>query len=375
MSLLARSALGGSFNMNMMELLTKVRDAGASDLILKVKSPPLLRVHGRLVPVGEELLGVEDIATAARGLVKEKEWQRFEEDFELDLAYQAEGIARFRVNMFRQRGSVSIVCRIIADEIPTIEGLGLPALTADLAMRPRGLILVTGPAASGKSTTQAALIDHRNTNEECHIMTVEDPIEFIHDDKKGLVNQRQVGRDTLSFANGLKYVLRQDPDVILIGEMRDLETMGMAITAAETGHLAIGTLHTTDSAQTVDRVVNAFPSHQQQQIRMQLSINLIAVISQILVDRADGNGRVVCFEMLLGTPAVRNVIREGKTFQIPQLLGMGTSDGMVSMERYMERQIMDGVITMEEAFKWTTRPEELRNLLGPKASQVGANIF
>lgn len=361
--------------MNMMELLTKVRDAGASDLILKVKSPPLLRVHGRLVPVGEELLGVEDIATAARGLVKEKEWQRFEEDFELDLAYQAEGIARFRVNMFRQRGSVSIVCRIIADEIPTIEGLGLPALTADLAMRPRGLILVTGPAASGKSTTQAALIDHRNTNEECHIMTVEDPIEFIHEDKKGLVNQRQVGRDTLSFANGLKYVLRQDPEVILIGEMRDLETMGMAITAAETGHLAIGTLHTTDSAQTVDRVVNAFPSHQQQQIRMQLSINLIAVISQILVDRADGNGRVVCFEILLGTPAVRNVIREGKTFQIPQLLGMGTSDGMVSMERYMERQIMDGVITMEEAFKWTTRPEELRNLLGSKASQVGANIF
>ncbi len=361
--------------MNINEMFFKVKETGASDLIMKVKSPPLIRLNGELMPVGEELLNVEDILTAAKSLTSESDWRCFEEELELDFAYEAEGIARFRINLFRQRGSVSVVCRIISSEIPTIASLGLPEIVADLALRPRGMILVTGPAASGKSTTQAALIDHRNTNEECHIMTVEDPIEFVHSDKKGLVNQRQVGRDTLSFANGLKYVLRQDPDVILIGEMRDLETMGMAITAAETGHLAIGTLHTTDSAQTIDRVINVFPSHQQQQIRMQLSVNLIAVISQILVNRADGQGRIPCFEILLATPAVRNVIREGKTFQITQLLGMGTKEGMISMERYMQGLINDGQITMEEAFRLTSRPEELKNLIGPKAEEFAANIF
>jgi len=361
--------------MNISEMLAKVKEAGGSDLILKVKSLPLIRLSGQLVPVGEEPLEIEDILTAAKSMTGERDWRRFEEELELDFAYQAEGIARFRVNLFWQRGSVSVVCRIISNEIPTIASLGLPEIVADLAMRPRGMVLVTGPAASGKSTTQAALIDHRNTNEECHILTVEDPIEFMHLDKKGLVNQRQVGRDTLSFANGLKYVLRQDPDVILIGEMRDLETIGMGITAAETGHLSIGTLHTTDSAQTVDRVVNAFPSHQQQQVRMQLSINLIAVVSQVLVNRADGQGRIACFEILLVTPAVRNVIREGKTFQIPQLLGMGTTEGMISMERYMQRLIDDGHITMEEAFNRTSRPEELKNLMGPQAAEFAANVF
>ncbi len=361
--------------MRINEILAKVKESGASDVILKVKSPPLLRVNGQLVPAGEETLSVDDILSAAQELSGGQNWEKFNKDLELDFAYEAEGIARFRINLFRQRGSVSVVCRIIPNEIPTIESLALPEMVADLAMRPRGMVLVTGPAASGKSTTQAAIIDHRTTHEECHIMTVEDPIEFVHTDKKGLVNQRQVGRDTLSFANALKYVLRQDPEVILIGEMRDLETMGMGLTAAETGHLAIGTLHTTDSAQTIDRVINAFPSHQQQQIRMQLSVNLIGVISQVLVNRADGQGRIPCFEILLGTPAVRNVIREGKTFQIPQLLGMGTNDGMISMERYMESMINEGLITMEEAFARTSRPEELKNLIGPKADEVAANVF
>lgn len=361
--------------MNVNELLAKVYSSGASDLVLKVMSPPLIRVNGELLRVGETVLSQEDIVLMAKVLATEEEWRRFENEMELDSAYTAEGLARFRVNMFKQRGSTSIVCRIIASEVPTIESLGLPPVVADLAMRPRGLILVTGSAATGKSTTQAAIIDHRNANEECHIMTIEDPVEFIHADKKGIVNQRQVGRDTLSFANGLKYVLRQDPDVILIGEMRDLETIAMAITAAETGHLALGTLHTTNSAQTIDRVINAFPSHQQQQVRMQLSINLMAVVSQVLCRRADGQGLVAGFEVLLATPAIRNVIRENKTFQIAQLLQMGTKDGMISLERYLVEMVKDGSVTVDEALAKSSRPEELANLLGPQATKAVAGVF
>ena len=361
--------------MNINDLLAKVFEHHASDLVLKVKSPPLMRINGELIATGPEVLEPEEVETMAKALTSKDEWSRFEADMELDLAYTAEGIARFRVNLFRQRGSVSVVCRIISSEIPTIESLALPPIAADLAMRPRGLVLVTGPAASGKSTTQAAMIDHRNTNEECHIMTIEDPIEFIHQDKKGLINQRQVGRDTISFTNGLKYVLRQDPDVILVGEMRDLETISMAITAAETGHLALGTLHTTNSAQTIDRVINAFPDHQQQQIRMQMSVNLVGVISQVLCCRADGRGQVACFEVLLATPAVRNVIRENKTFQIPQLLQMGSNDGMISMERSLVDLVKEGVITIDEAFAKSSRPEDLVNLLGPQATPVGTGVF
>jgi twitching motility protein PilT len=360
--------------MTINELLVEVSERQASDLILKVKSPPLIRADGDLHRLGERSLSVEEIESMAKAMTGEAGWQRFEDELELDLAYTAAGVGRFRVNLFRQRGSLSLVCRLIPNSIPTMATLGLPQQAANLAMRPRGLILVTGPAGSGKSTTQAAMIDWRNANEECHIMTVEDPIEFIHADKKGLVNQRQVGRDTLSFANGLKYVLRQDPDVILIGEMRDLETMGMAITAAETGHLAIGTLHTTDSAQTVDRVINAFPSHQQQQIRMQMSTNLIGVISQVLLTRTDGQGRVAAFEVLLASSAMRNVIREGKSHQIPQLLAMGTNEGMISMERSLANLIKQGVVTPEEAFAKSTRPEELRTLLGPQAPKIGTAL-
>jgi len=357
------------------DLLAKVFEHHASDLVLKVMSPPLMRINGELVHAGESLLSPEDVESMAKTLAGAEAWPRFEQEMELDLAYTAEGVARFRVNLFRQRGSVSVVCRIIASDVPTIESLGLPPIAADLVMRPRGLVLVTGPAGSGKSTTQAAMIDHRNANEECHIMTIEDPVEFIHTDKKSIINQRQVGRDTRSFTNGLKYVLRQDPDVILIGEMRDLETISMAITAAETGHLALGTLHTTNSAQTIDRVINAFPNHQQQQIRMQLSVNLIGVISQVLCCRADGQGRVACFEVLLATPAVRNVIRENKTFQIPQLLQMGTNDGMISMERSLVEMVKAGTVTVDEAFAKSSRPEELVNLLGPQAAAAGVGIF
>lgn len=362
-----------AFDVN--ELLVEAETKNASDMIFKVKSPPLCRVNGVLVHLREEILSSDDTLALSRQLTSEAEWKRFEKELELDIAYTVEGVGRFRVNLFKQRGSVGIVCRRIPNKIPDLDSIGIPEIAKSLAMRPRGLLLVTGPAGSGKSTTQAALIDYRNSNEDCHIMTVEDPIEFLHQDKKGLVNQRQVGRDTLSFANGLKYVLRQDPDVILIGEMRDLETIAMAITAAETGHLAIGTLHTNDAAQTIDRVVNAFPSHQQQQIRMQLSVNLIGVISQVLVNRADGRGRVAAFEILLATPAIRNVIREGKTFQIPQMLQMGSEQGMVSLEKFLAGLVKQKVITEEEAFSKTARPEELSGLLGTKPANTASVLF
>jgi len=361
--------------MKIYELLAKVRERQASDLILKAGSPPLMRIHGELVSIGEERLGPDAIQGMAKTIVTESEWQRFAEEMELDLACEVEGAGRFRINMFKQRGSMSVVCRQIVSEVPTVEVLDLPPAAVDLALRPRGLVLVTGPAASGKSTTQAALINHRNSNEACHIMTVEDPIEFIHQDKKGLVNQRQVGRDTLSFTNGLKYVLRQNPDVILIGEMRDLETISMALTAAETGHLAIGTLHTINATQTIDRVINAFPAHQQQQIRIQMSANLVGVISQVLVDRKNEAERIACFEVLLATQAVRNTIREGKTHQIPQLMETGTKDGMKSMERSLTDLVKKGIISADEAFAKSSRPEVLTQLLDSQAASAGVGIF
>ncbi|HEX21607.1 MAG TPA: PilT/PilU family type 4a pilus ATPase, partial [Actinobacteria bacterium] len=239
----------------------------------------------------------------------------------------------------------------------------LPETARSLVTRPRGMLLVTGPAGSGKSTTQAALIDKVNREKSAHIMTIEDPIEFLHTDKKGIINQRQIGRDTLSFAIGLKYVLRQDPDLILIGEMRDLETISLAVTIAETGHLLLGTLHTTDAAQTVDRVINAFPIHQQQQTRMQLSVNLIGVISQLLLQKADGSGVISAFEVMVVTTAIKNCIREGKTHQIPQVMQTGAEHGMISMERSLVKLVNSGVITVDEALAKAPHPEALENLL------------
>lgn len=344
-------------------LLKLVTDQGASDLILKVNAPPLMRLHGVWAPVTESKLGPNETLAAGKAITTPREWAQFEEDLELDLAYEVPSVARFRVNLFQQRGSVGIAWRRIPSAVPCIDDLGLPEITKTLAMRPRGLVLATGPAGCGKSTTLAAMVDWRNNHEECHIMTVEDPVEFIHKDKTGIVNQRQVGRDTLSFANGLKYVLRQDPDVILIGEMRDLETISLAITASETGHLALGTLHTTDAAATIDRIVNAFPIHQQQQVRMQLSVNLLAVVSQLLVPRQDGNGRVAAYEVLLATGAVRNAIREGKTYQIPQLMQTGANHGIISMEHSLKDLVQQGVVSPEDALAVAPRPEELQGIL------------
>jgi len=360
--------------MNINELLSIAKSKQASDLIVKVNAAPLIRVNGNLTALDFPKLTQEKTVELAKNITSEKEWAEFEKELELDMAYSVSGISRFRVNIFKQRSSVGLVFRLISDIIPSVDDIDLPETAKSLVTRPRGMVLVTGPAGSGKSTTQAALIDKLNREETAHIMTIEDPIEFVHTDKKGIINQRQIGRDTLSFASGLKYVLRQDPDLILIGEMRDLETISLAVTIAETGHLLLGTLHTTDAAQTVDRVIHAFPIHQQQQIRMQLSVNLIGVISQLLLQKADGSGVAVAFEVMVVTTAIRNCIREGKTHQIPQVMQTGGEHGMVSMERSLSKLVNSGVITIDEALAKAPRPEALEDIL-PITRESGSLVY
>jgi twitching motility protein PilT len=330
------------------DLLRTAVARDASDIHIKAESPPLLRIYGELIPMDLPPLSVDEAKRLSYMILSQQERESFEQDWELDLGYDMEGLARFRVNLFVQRGMVGSVFRIIPLHIQTIEELALPEVCRYFAERPRGLVLVTGPAGCGKSTTQAAIIDHVNKNFAVHIVTVEDPIEFVHEPRLALLNQRELGRDTRSFQNALKYVLRQDPDVILVGEMRDLETVQLAIRAAETGHLVLGTLHTTDAVQTVDRAIDIFPTHQQQQIRMQLSVNLLGVVSQILVRRADGRGRVAAFETLVAISAVRNSIRERKTHQISSVIQTGQQHGMVTLDQSLSQLARAGVITFEE---------------------------
>jgi twitching motility protein PilT len=357
--------------MNATELIRETKARDGSDLIVKVGAPPQMRVYGDLVAFGTENLGPADTERLAREIVSERDWGNFERDFELDFAFDAAGICRCRVNLFRQRGSVGMVLRLIPNEIPSIQSLMLPSVAAELSMRPRGLVLVTGPAGSGKSSTLAAMIDHRNRSEACHIMTVEDPTEYVHEDKQALVNQRQVGRDTNSFNNALKYVLRQDPDVILIGEMRDLETISLAITAAETGHLCLGTLHTPNAHSTISRVIDVFPMHAQQQVRMQMSVNLIGVISQKLVKRADGSGRIAAFEVMLANMAVRNMIRENKTHMLSQILSTGNDAGMQSMNRALAKLVRNKVVDQAEALAKSEDPDELKGMLTGRVPTTG----
>jgi len=330
------------------DLLKTAVERDASDIHIKAESPPLLRIYGELIPMDLPPLSIEEAKRLSFMILSDKDREMFEQQWELDLGYDLPGLARFRVNIMVQRGMVGSVFRVIPLHVQTIEELALPEVCRYFAERPRGLVLVTGPAGSGKSTTQAAIIDHVNKNFPVHIVTVEDPIEFVHDPKVALINQRELGRDTRSFANALKYVLRQDPDVILVGEMRDLETVQLAIRAAETGHLVLGTLHTTDAVQTVDRAIDIFPTHQQQQIRMQLSVNLLGVVSQILVRRADGRGRVAAFETLVAISAVRNSIRERKTHQVSSVIQTGGQHGMMSLDQSLAHLARSGVITFEE---------------------------
>ena len=330
------------------ELLKTAVERDASDIHIKAESPPLLRIYGELIPMDLPPVSIEEAKRLSFMILSDRDREMFEQQWELDLGYDLPGLARFRVNVMVQRGMVGSVFRVIPLHVQTIEELALPEVCRYFAERPRGLVLVTGPAGSGKSTTQAAIIDHVNKNFPVHIVTVEDPIEFVHDPKVALINQRELGRDTRSFANALKYVLRQDPDVILVGEMRDLETVQLAIRAAETGHLVLGTLHTTDAVQTVDRAIDIFPTHQQQQIRMQLSVNLLGVVSQILVRRADGRGRVAAFETLVAISSVRNSIRERKTHQISSVIQTGGQHGMMSLDQSLAHLARSGVITFDE---------------------------
>jgi twitching motility protein PilT len=330
------------------DLLEVATQRQASDLIITVEAPPTMRNNEDLTPVGSVKCSPDDTEALLWQMLTQDMAARFERHGEVDFAYSIPGIGRYRINGFRQRGSVGVVARIIPARIRTISELGLPDVVASLARRPNGLILVTGPTGSGKTTTLASMIDLINTEESFHILTLEDPIEFLHRHKRSLVNQREIGKDTRTYETGLRAALRENPDVILVGELRDLETIRIAMTAAETGHLVLSTLHTSDAAQTIDRVVDVFPPHQQDQIRVQLAATLQGILAQTLVLRADGRGRVGAFEILVATPAIRNLIREGKSYQIPTQLQTGARFGMRTMENSLRDLVERGQVSPEE---------------------------
>jgi twitching motility protein PilT len=331
------------------QLLAGVIKFDGSDLVLKADSPPLFRVYGDLHPINAESLTHDSVAALIETLLTPKQSEVFHRDLELDFSYELPGVSRYRINVFQQRGNMGLVARAIPFRISTLEEIGLPPVCTEFCERPRGLVLVTGPTGCGKSTSLAAMINYINHSRSEHIVTIEDPIEFVYEDDKSLIRQRELGTDTRSFNQALKHVLRQDPDVILVGEMRDLETIALAITAAETGHLVFATLHTTDAVQTVDRIIDVFPTHQQQQIRVQLAVNLVGIISQSLLRRADNKGRVAAFETLVAVSAVRNLIREGKTFQLTSTIQTGTKQGMMSLDQSLARLASGGVVTKETA--------------------------
>ena len=351
------------FNLN--DALIAMLERGASDLHITSGARPTIRVSGSLVPLEEyAILTPPVLQRVIYAILTQAQRLKFEEDLELDLAYSLPGRARFRVNIYRQRESLGAAFRIIPFEIKSLESLGVPPAVANFAGLPRGFVLVTGPTGSGKSTTLAALVDLANRTRHDHIMTVEDPIEFLHRHKSCLVNQREVGEDTWSFANALKHVLRQDPDIILVGEMRDLETISVALTAAETGHLVFATLHTQDAAQTIDRVIDVFPPHQQQQVRQQLAMALQGVVCQTLCKTADGHGRVVATEVLVVTPAVRNLIREGKTHQIYSVMQAGAQHGMHTLDQHLAELVRTRRVTYEHGVEKCHHIEDFNRLVG-----------
>jgi twitching motility protein PilT len=346
------------------DVLLEVMERKASDLHLTAGSPPMMRHHGKLHALDYPRLTPQTTREVIYSILTGDQRKRLETDWQIDLAYSIPGKARFRVNAYFQRAALSAAFRLIPEEMPQLGSLGVPPVLEELTKKPRGFVLVTGPTGSGKSTTLAAMLDLINDTRHEHILTIEDPIEFLHKHKNCIVNQRELGADAQSFALGLKAGLRQDPDVILVGEMRDLETISTALTAAETGHLVLATLHTQDTAQTVDRVVDVFPPDQQQQVRVQLSVALQGIVTQQLLPRADGQGRVVACEVLMPTPAVRNLIREGKTHQIYSALQTGGQFGMQTMDAALAQLVREHKITRELAESRSSAPEELRRLMG-----------
>lgn len=349
--------------MNLNELLTETMVRKASDLHITVGIPPVNRVNGRLIPLGSERLSPKDTEDFVRELLDDGQYEKYKEDGEIDLSYSVAGIGRFRVNIYRQRGSDALALRAVGLKIPTLEDLSHPPILADLSRRSRGLVLVTGPTGSGKSTTLAAMINQINSERNCHILTLEDPIEYLHRHGKSIVNQREIGHDTNSYASALRAALREDPDVILVGEMRDLETISIAITAAETGHLVLSTLHTIGAAKTIDRIVDVFPPYQQQQIKVQLAAVLEGIISQQLIEKPDGNGRVAALEILVVTPAIRNLVREGKTHQIDSSVQTGAKYGMKSMDMSLIELYRKGLISQDALFTYCVDKEIVSRMI------------
>ncbi len=346
------------------QLLRAMLEKGASDLHITSGSPPQLRIDGRLVPLRMPPLTPTQTKQLCYSVLTDAQKMRFEEEQELDLSFGVKNLARFRANIYWQRGAVAGAFRLIPFKVRSLQELGLPQVVGDLCRKPRGLILVTGPTGSGKSTTLAAMIDLINTERRGHIITIEDPIEYLHPHKGCLVNQREVGADTRSFQRALKYILRQDPDVVLIGEMRDLETIQAALTTAETGHLCLATLHTNNAVQTINRIIDVFPPHQQTQVRVELSFVLEGIISQQLLPRADRPGRVLAVEVLVPNAAIRNLIREDKVHQIYSQMQIGQSKhGMQTMNQSLFEIYMSGAITLEECLGRSTDPDELRNMI------------
>lgn len=345
------------------EMLKIAKDAGASDVHITVGVPPKMRVNGKLITMDFERLLPADTKLLLDEIMTEQQKERFEESGEYDMSFSIIGQGRYRANAYKQRGSVALALRLVGTHVPSAESLGLPASVIDLYQRKRGLVLVTGPTGSGKSTTLAAIIDKINDNRECHVITLEDPIEYLHQHRRSMVNQREIGLDSRNYAAALRAALREDPDVILVGEMRDYETISVAITAAETGHLVMSSLHTIGAASTVDRVIDVFPPHQQQQIRVQFANVLEAVVSQQLIPKADGSGRVAAFEVLHANHAVRNLIREAKSHQLMSVMQTNRKAGMIVMDEAIMQLYAQGQITRDMAIQFAQDPDGMANKL------------
>ena len=358
---------------NLHQLLKAMVEKGASDLHITTGSPPQLRIDGELVQLKTPPLTPVETKQLCYSILTDAQKHKFEEDNELDLSFGVKGLSRFRSNIFMQRGAVAGAFRTIPFKILTFQELGLPPIVAELSKRPRGLLLVTGPTGSGKSTTLASIIDKVNTERHEHIMTIEDPIEYLHPHKNCLVNQREVGADTRSFKTALKYILRQDPDVVLVGEMRDLETIESALVIAETGHIAFATLHTNSAVQTINRILDVFPPYQQPQVRAQLSFVLEGIMSQALLAKASGSGRILALEVMIPNAAIRNLIREDKVHQIYSSMQVGQSKfGMQTFNQALAALLQRRIVSQDEAFARSSDPEELRNIMASGGGGAGA---